>query len=164
MRNHRETCEPHEQDQSPDECIGACFTKHSSTQTHVRHVENYLSQIKCRNHCKALTALRTSAHKLEIETGRYARPFIERDKRYCTLCKKTESLCLGDEHHAIMQCPTFHVQRTKLLSKVCEYCPMFQYLSDYEQFIYLLTCEGNSIRYVSSFVHEVLSASRKPPK
>ena len=127
-------------------------------------MENYLSQIKCRNHCKALTALRTSAHKLEIETGRYARPFIERDKRYCTLCKKTESLRLGDEHHAIMQCPTFHVQRTKLLSKVCEYCPMFQYLSDYEQFIYLLTCEGNSIRYVSSFVHEVLSASRKPPK
>ena len=33
----------------------------------------------------------------------------------------------------------------------------------YEQFIYMLTCEGMAIRYVSSFVHEVHSLSPPPP-
>ena len=49
MRNHRESCEPLEQDQSPDECIGACFTKHSSTQTHVPHVSQS-DALKTRSH------------------------------------------------------------------------------------------------------------------
>ena len=49
MRNHRETREPHEQDQSPDECIGACFTQYSSTQTHVRHVSQS-DALKTRSH------------------------------------------------------------------------------------------------------------------
>ena len=69
-----------------------------------------------------------------------------------------------DPHISVWDKPDVTSGSLKLKQRMAWHCPMFQHLSDYEQFIYLLTCEGNSIRHVSSFVHEVLSASRKPPK
>ena len=42
--------------------------------------------------------LRTSNHKLSIETGRYTG--IDRKDILCTLCKKT----LGDEFHFVLEC------------------------------------------------------------
>ena len=35
---------------------------------------------------KTITRWRLSSHKLRIETGRYSRPFIERENRLCKLC------------------------------------------------------------------------------
>ena len=56
------------------------------------------------------TKFRLSNHKLPIEIGRHQG--IERADRKCNLCE-----IVGDEYHAIFQCPFFHEQRTKVIRK-----------------------------------------------
>ena len=48
-----------------------------------------------------LIKLRISAHKLAIETGRYARPFIPSNMRKCLLCDTGE---VEDEFHFLLNC------------------------------------------------------------
>ena len=50
--------------------------------------------------------MRISAHKLEIETGRYTK--TTREERLCKLC----SLEVEDELHFIMSCPKLSKRRT----------------------------------------------------
>ena len=48
-----------------------------------------------------LAKLRLSDHKLEIETGRYQRPKVDKDKRICRLWNTSE---VENEIHFLMQC------------------------------------------------------------
>ena len=52
--------------------------------------EKYLSIVKSAKYRRAFTAIRVAAHKLEIETGRWARKNngekLDRSERLCTLC------------------------------------------------------------------------------
>ena len=57
---------------------------------------------------KTITRWRLFSHKLRIETGRYSRPFTERDQRVCKLCKVVE-----DEVHAIFDCDAHRLIRDK---------------------------------------------------
>ena len=45
--------------------------------------ENYLDDVHIKQHRIALTKLRISAHKLQIEKGRYSRPAVQRSDRIC---------------------------------------------------------------------------------
>ena len=66
-----------------------------------------------------MTAFRISTHKLEIETGRYVRNTninnlqnqgvrVKRVDRFCTLCYEGSQIkVMGDEKHAILNCPFF---------------------------------------------------------
>ncbi len=56
--------------------------------------ESYLSQVKIVKHRQAVTRFRISAHRLPIETGRYAH--IEHNLRLCPICNSNET---GDEYH-----------------------------------------------------------------
>ena len=47
-----------------------------------------------------LTKLRISNHSLEVERGRYAKPVIPRDLRFCNCCMNE----IGDECHFVMFC------------------------------------------------------------
>ena len=47
-----------------------------------------------------LTKLRISAHPLQIETGRYSRPYIPRESRFCLFCKTV----VEDELHFLYDC------------------------------------------------------------
>jgi hypothetical protein len=49
-------------------------------------LENYLQSIRNKDHRIALTKLRISAHRLEIEKGRYISPKPPRDQRTCIHC------------------------------------------------------------------------------
>ena len=49
-----------------------------------------------------IAKIRMSAHKLNIELGRYNN--IERSERICTLCDAKE---IEDEYHFILQCPRY---------------------------------------------------------
>ena len=54
---------------------------------------------------KPLTCLRISSHKLPIETGRYSRPIIPRQERYCIYCTEHgRGNLLGDERHLLTKC------------------------------------------------------------
>ena len=50
-----------------------------------------------------ITRWRLSNHSLNIETGRYTRPYTERTERICTLCTSS----IEDEHHVIFVCPRY---------------------------------------------------------
>jgi hypothetical protein len=45
-----------------------------------------------------LTKLRLSAHSLAIETGRYCKPIIPANERFCKACKDK----VEDEHHFLI--------------------------------------------------------------
>ena len=53
--------------------------------------------------------MRISAHKLEIERGRYSRPMISREERFCKYCTNE----IEDEKHFILKCPLYINIRTK---------------------------------------------------
>ena len=65
----------------------------------------YLLNIKNHNFRQALTKLRISAHKLEIESGRYNK--TQREKRICKVC----SIAVEDELHFSTSCPKINNRR-----------------------------------------------------
>ena len=87
--------------------------------------EKYL-EIRNPKHRSALTKLRTSAHQLEIETGRYKN--LDSLDRFCKYCEENQNddelptLCLpfyrpihiGDESHFLIDCPILSNLRAKL--------------------------------------------------
>jgi hypothetical protein len=56
-----------------------------------------------------LTKLRLSAHSLAIETGRYCKPTIPANDRFCKACKDK----VEDEHHFLIDCPIYNSVRDK---------------------------------------------------
>ena len=77
--------------------------KCSSIYKHVKsvfEVEHYLTKLPF-NLRLALSRIRTSNHKLPIETGRYGYKHVLRNKR---ICHKCESGQIGDEYHFILDC------------------------------------------------------------
>ena len=72
--------------------------------------EDYLHQITNINHRIALTKLRISNHQLEIEVGRYIRPYKKPEDRICQLCK-TE---VEDEFHFLLKCQQYQEKRKEL--------------------------------------------------
>ena len=66
--------------------------------------ESYISDLPFSTR-KQLTRLRISAHRLPVETGRYARPIIPTTERFCELCKKcSRGNIFGDEKHLLLNC------------------------------------------------------------
>ena len=71
-------------------------------------MESYLTQGTNRSHIRALTKLRLSDHKLEIESGRHIRPKINRENRTCKLCSRPNKQApIEDEVHFITRCDNF---------------------------------------------------------
>ena len=50
-----------------------------------------------------ITRWRLSNHDLRIETGRYVRPIIPRNMRFCSVCVES----VEDEEHALFYCPLY---------------------------------------------------------
>ena len=63
--------------------------------------EKYLD-FGAKQHQTELTKLRISNHKLNIETGRYKKPFIPRENRLCDMCNDR----VEDEAHFMFECPS----------------------------------------------------------
>ena len=96
-------------------------------------LENYLIDIKNVIHRRSLTRIRLSSHKLMIETGRYQK--IALNNRLCYFCK-TE---VEDEIHFVVKCKTYCQLRREILNKCIYYNANFEYYSDKEKFVFLLT-------------------------
>ena len=76
------------------------FLVHVVTCTKLQHVHDIYTLCK----------LRTTNHKLPIETGRWNG--IDRENRQCLKCN---SRSIGDEFHYIMECHFFTENRTQLM-------------------------------------------------
>ena len=122
--------------------------------------EKYLDSIKNFRERSALTKLRISAHRLEIETYRYGKKSIPRNERFCSLCIPDSLIHIGDEFHAIMVCNKLKKPRSEIFEMFRQECEQFDKMGIHEKFIYILTYEGPLLSHVAKFVHEIISVKR----
>ena len=93
-------------------------------------IEKYL-ELNERNLRKALSAFRISAHKLNIERGRYLNLKVEDGQ--CSICNVIE-----DEIHSLCQCKKFNVLRDQMYQTLIKKLNINK--TDKEIFIDILTC------------------------
>ena len=75
--------------------------------------QSYLDTIQNKKFRIALTRLRLSSHRLEIEMGRWHKPqIIPRNERKCQLCNTLE-----DEFHFLLECPLYHDLRILYINR-----------------------------------------------
>ena len=100
--------------------------------------EGYLNEIKIFNHRSDLTKLRCSAHKLNIEKGRYKKPIVPVEERICTKCNKGE---IEDEFHLFV-CDFYKDLREELGINISDKKEFFQVMEDcnYNTAVYVNKC------------------------
>ena len=113
--------------------------------------ENYLSQCNLK-YRKSLTRFRISAHRLEIEKGRYSRPPVPASQRLCKSCKDK----VEDELHFLIECSKLSESRVELFKTVSNICPNFNSLNENEKFIFLMSAEGETAQFISKFLAKCL--------
>ena len=90
-----------------------------------------------------LARLRTSAHGLKIETGRYTIPNptpVEERLSLCDLCGVTE-----DEVHFLINCPmTDNKEISNLFSHCTSLLPSFRYKSSRDKFLFIMSCKDST--------------------
>lgn len=103
-------------------------------------LEKYLLILKNNESRRNITKLRISAHKLNIEKGRYQG--IPREERKCTRCNLGE---LDDERHLLISCNHTKDLRTCLFASAKSYCKNFTSLNLDNQFLWLMNNENINI-------------------
>lgn len=102
--------------------------------------EIYLDILNDRTKQQVLTQLRISAHRLEIEYGRYTRkPIGDR------LCKKCCYNQVEDEVHFLCDCSLYNSERDTFFNYVKNMVPSFGCLSSADKMVWLMTCENKDI-------------------
>ena len=109
-------------------------------------IEQYLEMLPERKQRKSLTAFRISAHKLQIERGRYIGKKIE--DRLCTLCNNVE-----DEIHLLCECVKYQLFRTNMYRNIGN--SFSDVVPNRERFISLMT--STDVKVVKSLGHFVAS-------
>ncbi len=114
--------------------------------------EEYLT-LKSKAQRGDFSRLRLSAHKLQIEIGRYMKKGERKDPqdRLCAHCstKKCE-----DEFHFIMKCPLYEDLRKELFTSVSHKFPIFNEYDESQQFIWLMsTLDMDIINTFTTYVH-----------
>jgi hypothetical protein len=115
-------------------------------------LENYLctSSISTR---QEFTRLRTSAHFLRIETGRYTVPRkTPIEDRICQMCNLNS---IESEQHFVLECPLYHSEREDLFNTFNSFTD-FQSLEPDDQFIFIMSYNNGDtevFQHVSKFVN-----------
>jgi hypothetical protein len=112
--------------------------------------ENYVLFLKKATR-SAFCKLRISAHKLMIETGRYAVPKISPENRLCQVCDLNE---VEDEFHFVMRCKLFNHLRVKLFSELSDIFNITN-VSDNDIFIMIINARDyDVVKCVKDFIIE----------
>lgn len=124
--------------------------------------QTYLDIVTVKKYRTALSRIRVSSHRLEVEAGRWARPVrIDYDNRKCRICNKLE-----DEFHFIFECPIYTDLRKLYIDKYYLMRPsMFKLIEllttnrkkqirNLGIFIYKAFEERNKQMYISEIIHE----------
>ena len=107
--------------------------------------KNYLDFVTVRKFRYALTRLRVSSHRLEIEAGRWHKPNkTPVETRKCLFCNSLE-----DEFHFILECPLYQDLRQEHINRY------FGVRPNIPKFIELLQSENKKIiRNLSVYIFE----------
>jgi hypothetical protein len=106
-------------------------------------------------HRQAVTRFRISAHKLPIETGRYAN--IEHDLRLCPICNSNE---IGDEYHYFSHCSNKRLEklRENFLNELVDFNCKFTSLGTNNLFLYCVSMnDKNIINSTSKYIYEIMN-------
>ena len=110
--------------------------------------EPYVDLVKNRNQISQLSRLRVSAHRLECELGRYKRPQVPRDQRFCRYCPPQPGQGgqpvrpLDTECHCLTECQVGRVERLDLYREISSRNSRFSSLSNADKFK-VLVCSTN---------------------
>ena len=73
--------------------------------------QTYLDKLSIRTFRIALTRLRVSSHRLQLEAGRWSKPHsTPTNERLCMFCNKLE-----DEFHLLFECRLYNLLRQELI-------------------------------------------------
>ena len=116
--------------------------------------ETYLSEVSNSKHRSALSKLRLSAHKLEIEVGRYktGQDKTAAENRFCPYCKYMGDEAVEDETHFLVICPMYKEIRRNLL------CPQIlqnDILSNEQKFVEIMT--KFDVKSVAKFTYQAFN-------
>ena len=113
--------------------------------------ESYLDTITNVKHRMTFTQLRISNHILEIEKGRYRRPYQKPEERICPLCKIEPE----DELHFLLRCTAYDEKRHEFLTnlKTAFQMEVFQ-MSEKELFKTLMSPKRITAPMVAKYVYE----------
>ena len=118
------------------------------------HQEKYLSINKFKLR-KAMCRFRISAHDLRIESGRYAKNYINRTDRICTRCDAHE---VENEFHFLLNCSLYHDERENLFNRINLLNTNFRFLNLNDKGLWLLTQEDlNILEHLASFIENCFS-------
>jgi len=114
-------------------------------------MENYLYHNEF-NERSAICKIRTSAHPLEIERGRYKKLPVH--ERLCTYCPMN---AVENETHFISQCTHYETERKTLFQTVATISPSFYHLNDHQKTTFLLKAQNPTIiQNVGQFINHCL--------
>ena len=117
--------------------------------------ESYLKDVTNIKHRNALSKLRLSAHRLEIETGRYKKKQskkIPAEERFCAFCHFHGQETVEDEIHFLINCPMLkELRESSLPSDVLQN----KDLNAEQKFVELMT--NSDVKLVSKFVYQAFN-------
>ena len=101
---------------------------------------------------RAIARLRMSAHRLNIETGRFngKNKYIPPEERVCTQCQMD---AVEDELHFLIECPKYDQCRDSLFSRVGGMNKYFSMYDSTQKFLWLLTNENlEALEVTAAFI------------
>lgn len=97
----------------------------------------------------AISRLRLSSHKLQVEIGRYSQNRTEKSQRLCKLCNSND---VEDEYHFVIICPVYATFRKQLIK------PYYYRRPSVFKFIELMNSSNDSIlRKLSKYVYDAMT-------
>ena len=120
----------------------------------VQGIESYLNTVTNVEKRIHLCKIRLSNHELNIEKGRHRG--LEVFERECPLCPGN---IVEDEIHFLLSCSTFSILREELFTEIRRILPRFQYISEEQQMVYLLS-EENIVNISGTFIQKAIELRR----
>ena len=96
--------------------------------------------------------MRLSAHKLMIEKGRHLR--LKLEDRTCPKCTLN---MIEDEFHAVMICPAYLVERTKLFNVIQAEHNSWASATAEEKFLDLMKVQHHHLQ-IGQFLHHIITS------
>ena len=125
-------------------------------------IEPHILYVRNKQYQRALTRLRVSSHKLNIEVGRHSRPYIPRHQRFCLYCDTGE---IDDEIHFLLKCPFHSAGRFSLLQEIVHYLPLQSEPDHRDMFINIMTSKNQMIlNALGKFVYEEFKRREIEPR
>ena len=116
-------------------------------------LESYVVSLTSRKQCSEFAKLRISAHKLQIELGRYNRPnIIPINKRYCPHCRNGD---IEDEIHFVIDCSLYADERNILFDEIKNIVPNFGNMTKSEKFIFMMNYNNGDteiLRFIAKYI------------